>query len=128
MEKYQVFTLKQIGERYNQYVLSKKILPVWGEWEFNEDNLTLYCKKHDYEIDLERLTKSSEILDWVFQIHSKSWCTPELMWNFLIAISDLLCPQKNFCSGGSNKSDSPSRCINEFFKGVDGIQESVKNK
>lgn len=32
-----------------------------------------------YEIDLEECTDSARVLDYIFQIQSKTWCTPELI-------------------------------------------------
>lgn len=32
-----------------------------------------------YEIDLAECTNSAELLDWIMQIHGKTWCTSDLM-------------------------------------------------
>ena len=32
-----------------------------------------------YEIDLEECVDSARLLDYIFQVQSKTWCTPELI-------------------------------------------------
>jgi len=53
-------------------------------WKFNRKNLTLTCLKFPYyEIDLERCTTGSEVMDWIFQIRWKTWLTPNIIFSFL---------------------------------------------
>ena len=55
---------------------------------FKKSNLTIQIEEfsskrnkyfHAYEIDLEKCIHSSELLDYLFQIARKDWCTGELL-------------------------------------------------
>ena len=74
--------------------------------------ITIYLEGYHsgYEIDLERLIDSASVLDFIFQIKHKSWCTPELMMN-LLECFDKACElfqnssvQGTFCTWGMNSS------------------------
>ena len=60
------------------------------------DNLTLQLFDargfNCYEIDLERCTDSAQVLDFIFQVQSKNWATPKLMFDLLKAL-DQACEQ-----------------------------------
>jgi len=48
----------------------------FGGWKFDRESLTLMypvTRNYEYEIDLEKMCCSAEILDWIFQIRGKSW-------------------------------------------------------
>ena len=80
----------------------------WGEWIFDRDLMTLTNVKHDYEIDLEEISNSAQILDWLYQVFNKGWGNPLAIYHLLEAFEDLLSPQSNYCSGailgGSGRS------------------------
>jgi hypothetical protein len=42
-----------------------------------------------YEIDLEEADTSAAILDWVFQVALKAWCTPAMIHALLREIDDV---------------------------------------
>ena len=48
-----------------------------GNWTYRPRNLTLFNHKVRYEVDLETMTDSAKVLDWIFQIEEKS--NPKLM-------------------------------------------------
>lgn len=74
----------------------------WGRFTFRRDNLTL---EHSggYYIDLERCKNSAQLLDWIFQIEGKTWMTVEDKGHLIEALQDLLYPQQNLCSFGTDK-------------------------
>lgn len=79
----------------------------WGHWKYNPDNLTLEIDKvidghhHRYYIDFERCNNSAQILDWIFQIKHKPWCSDEDIADLLRAFDALLhTVQGRVCSGG----------------------------
>ncbi len=83
------------GERVD--VASNLTLQLFDVNEFN-------C----YEIDLERCTTSAQVLDFIFQVQAKTWCTPKLMTNLLKAF-DRACVEQFgqpiqgvFCSMGQD--------------------------
>ena len=83
-------------------------LDCWGPWKYMKSNLTLLYAPRDnhwcYEIDLERCIKSSYMLDYIFQVRSKSesLVSAEDVGHFIAALDDLLSPQANICSFGQN--------------------------
>jgi hypothetical protein len=72
----------------------------WGTWRLVASNLTLQYKDGAYEIDLEKITNSAQMLDWIFQIREKVWATPAVMTDLLSAFEALFSPQANLCGGG----------------------------
>ncbi len=87
---------------------------------FQEKDLTIQIVSDDqktwfYEIDLELCVDSVQILDYVFQISNKSWCTPQIMYDLIKEI-DKACQHKHqenaqavFCPFGANKTISWKR-------------------
>jgi hypothetical protein len=57
----------------------------------------------DYEIDVERIRQSSQVLDWVLQIRGTRWATPIVMRDLIEAFDDIFALQANLCSYGANK-------------------------
>lgn len=53
-----------------------------------------------YEIDLESISQSSGLLDWIFQVGGKTWATARVTKDLLNALDDVLHPQRYLCSGG----------------------------
>ena len=54
-----------------------------GDWTFHKNMLTLEftLDRHWYEIDLEECTTPAELLDWLFQMQGKAWCTAEALYD-----------------------------------------------
>ena len=70
----------------------------WGDWVYDKELMTLTNMKYDYEIDLEEVSDSAAILDWIFQVFNKGW-EPLTVYHLLEAFQDLLNPQGHYCSG-----------------------------
>ncbi len=82
----------------------------WGNWELNLQNMSIeYFEDGEwlYGVDLEECRTSAEILDWIFQVHTKAWITDKDRGDLLRALKDVLHPQANFCSGGQSKKADP---------------------
>lgn len=75
----------------------------WGRFTFRRDNLTLEHGLYGYYIDLERCKTPAQLLDYMFQIEAKTWMTLEDKGHLVEAVQDLLYPQQNLCSFGTNK-------------------------
>ncbi len=86
----------------------------WGNWVFDTTNLTLIHENENYEIDLEVINSSSEMLDWIFQIRNKEWGTPQAIYDLLLAFEEILEPQLNYCSFGNDKNASGSELAKRF--------------
>ena len=76
----------------------------WGDWHLEVGNLTLVLRSgHDnYEIDLEQINDSAQMLDWIFQLRTKTWVTNDIIGDLLSAFQDIFCPQATICGGGQN--------------------------
>jgi hypothetical protein len=72
----------------------------WGGWEF-KPNLTLNYMDGYYEVDLEQIPDSAKMLDWIFQIGTKTW-GKDALHDLIMALFDILHPQQNYCSFGRN--------------------------
>ena len=76
----------------------------FGRWRFDPEQSTLSCRAglsdHQYYIPLAQLTNSAQILDWLCQIQSKRWASPEIVWDLIEAIVFLIDPQSHICCGG----------------------------
>ena len=79
-----------------------EILANWNPWDeiregskahINEELLTIEIdtgRGHTYQVDLERCSTPAQGLDWIFQVKSKTWATPEIMFDLLTAL-DVAC-------------------------------------
>jgi hypothetical protein len=48
-----------------------------SEWAFKRSTLTLTHRKIGYDVDLERITNSMQMLEWIAQVNEKTWATPK---------------------------------------------------
>ena len=66
----------------------------WGPWRYNAEALELeyYDARGNYRygVDLERCGSSRQILDWIFQVKTKRWCTHTCMGHLVEALRDLI--------------------------------------
>src|SRR5262245_17304600 len=80
---------------------------VWGNWRLKQSNWTLGHKKHGYELDLETITDSAQLLDCIFQAHHKRPFSNEDVRDLLHALDEIFDPQANLCSFGASRSIEP---------------------
>ncbi len=85
----------------------------WGNWVYDPSNFTL-CLRGFYEFDLERMKHSAHILDAIMQVAGK--CNEELYSledkaNLVIALNELLEPQRYACSFGRSKRFNPKKVL-----------------
>ena len=80
---------------------------------FHESNLTLVVNEaYPYEIDLEEMNSSGEVLDMIAQISRKTWATNEMIGELAKMLDHTLNLQANVCSFGSNKIFDPTKWLN----------------
>jgi len=70
-----------------------------GSWEFDRENGCL-SGPYEYYIPLDRCRTSAEVLDWIFQISHKTWCTPETLADLIEAFRVVVDPQARLCGSG----------------------------
>lgn len=79
----------------------------FGVWSFKAHNLTLL---HDngYEIDLERINSTAEMLDWIFQLNHKNLEVygRTVVSDLVAAFDAIFSPQAKCCSNGHEKQFS----------------------
>lgn len=79
----------------------------WGDWVFDEKNLTLHHLVDDrwnWEVDLERFHTSAAMLDSVFQAATHGYDITALV----DALNDLLDPQANVCPWSVGRQFNPT--------------------
>ena len=81
---------------------------------FQKNDLTIQIGSENddtwlYEVDLEKCTDSAQTLDYILQVASKNWCTPQILFD-LIKEFEKACKsihggnaQKVFCPFGENQ-------------------------
>jgi hypothetical protein len=76
----------------------------WGNWTLDAEVLVLSLRdgRSTYEIDLEDITDSAHMLDWIFQIRMKTWSTNDTIGDLISAFQDIFRPQGSLCGGGSS--------------------------
>jgi len=74
---------------------------VFGNWKYCAELKVLrYRDRFGYEVDLERMETAAAVLDWVFHVSNKTWCSPLDISDLIEAIRALVNPQASLCSWG----------------------------
>lgn len=86
----------------------------FGKWTVNESKLTL---DHDdgYQIDLEEMTCSAEMLDWIFQINAKPWATVDDLGQLIKALNTIFRPQRTLCGFGVDHQLDATEFLKRHF-------------
>ena len=74
----------------------------WGPWRYDPEILVL-LHENGYEVDLERMSNSATVLDWIAQVCGKIWCDAECAGHLVKAIDELLSLQSTCCGCGVDK-------------------------
>lgn len=72
----------------------------WGVWRLRLECNVLELGTGVYEIDLESIYESSQMLDWIFQVHNKAWSNNQIVGDLISAFEDIFDPQATLCSLG----------------------------
>lgn len=65
----------------------------WGRWTFNAETACLETDVHPglvYQVRVDEMNTSAEILDWLFQLEEKSWVTSENLGDVVRAVADII--------------------------------------
>jgi hypothetical protein len=78
----------------------------WGNWTLDARllALNLQVQGHSYQIELEDITDSTKMLDWIFQIRIKTWATNDIVGDLISAFQDIFHPQSSLCGQGIPKT------------------------
>ena len=91
----------------------------WGNWELDAERLLLVYRGaglHKYEIPIREMNSSAEMLDWIFQLNSKTWITRKDIGDLVEALDDLFRPQANLCSGGQDHEIDAANFLRELVE------------
>ena len=76
-------------------------------WKFDPDRLVLDLYDGEgrwiYEVDFERCSTSAEVLDWIFQVAGKTWCTDKILGGLIHMLDKILHPQATLCGSGRER-------------------------
>lgn len=83
-----------------------------GPWKFDPKRLVITHASHvSYEIDVEQMRTSAEVLDWIYQVAWKPWVKPIDVEPLLRLIWTILDPQRNLCSWGAEQGPIDSKAV-----------------
>lgn len=124
----EIKTMADLERERVQWNNAKRENPVWGDWRFLPRSLELELRRNGreiYSIDLERMSDSAGILDWIFQVRGKNadWrqegrndprdVSDKDLADLLDALCWLIDPQANLCSCGENRTIDDMRALIE---------------
>lgn len=118
--------LKRVSDsdfrRMEQELLDRR---AWGPWYLQTSNWVLFTEiPYHYEIDLETITDSAQMLDWIFQIASKTWSTAEILGSLVQALQDIFHPQSYLCSWGKDHRINPTQWLEARYRKATGTPAS----
>lgn len=90
------------GVQRGGYLLTKA--NPFGCWVYDDALLVIRHDKNGYEIDLEKITSSASMLDWIFHVTDKLWCSPEDARDLLRILRKAFSPYDTLCGGSMNGS------------------------
>jgi len=65
-------------------------------WIFDKKRFVIKTiGRHWYEVDLERCLTAPEILDWIVQLHKKTWVDDKIIYDLIEILDDILDIQGN---------------------------------
>lgn len=106
-EKFKCYTMQDLADLHDNHMSEKLNKPVWGKWTYDYDTeclcYNLCGKDDDYHFSLGNIKRSSQILDWIFQLNNKIWMSSQDMKDLIEALDFLLHPQAAYCSFGQDK-------------------------
>jgi hypothetical protein len=97
--------------------LASKPLPQqWGKWKLDRDRGAIfYDGPHDYWFPLAQVNNSAEVLDWIVQLHERTWSTPEDIGNLVAALDDIFDLQNNVCGCGIDHRFDAKQHVAKLF-------------
>lgn len=93
----------------------------WGVWRLENSRLIHYGEgeghwSNRYSVNLEAMNTAAQMLDWIFQVSSKTWATREDVGNLIEALDDIFGPQGSLCSGGMGETVNAAEVLDRYMK------------
>jgi len=76
----------------------------WGRWQVDRERNVLVHERTLYEVDLDLMGTPAAVLDWIFQVTGKTWCSTRDAKNLLEALRFFVDPQSRLCSWAINEA------------------------
>lgn len=113
-----------LGVIYSGGDLMNAIMPPgnWGGWTVDSDHYTLDFDGDRYWFRLDDCVSSAEVLDKIMQIAGKRWADDACLAGLVRALNEILRPQANLCSFGTNKTLTSPK-VQEMTRRVAGHRE-----
>src|ERR1700691_1366124 len=109
--------------------LSKPLPERWGKWKLDRVRRAIYYDgPQDYWFPLAQTNNSAEVLDWIVQLHEKSWATPEDIGNLVAALDDIFDLQNNICGCGIDHRFDAKEHVAKLFNTPGKITETEEAK
>ena len=106
-------------------LLSKPLPENWGKWKLDRDRRVIYYDgRHDFWFSLGQMNNSAEVLDWIVELHEKSWATPEDIGNLVAALDDIFDLQNNICGCGVDHRFNAKEHVAKLFPSSNPVPES----
>ena len=103
-QKFQTYTLHELMEESERDDAERLARREWGHWKLDTSTLELIHTEDGYPIDLECITASAPMLDVIFQVVGKTWCSTEDAGHLIQAFEDIFQPQGRLCGCGIDKT------------------------
>jgi hypothetical protein len=91
----------------------------WGNWTLDAENRSLDYKNDKYSfgyrINLESLTSSAPVLDWIAQVSEKTWATREDIGYLVQAFDEIFGLQGSFCGVARDKEINAKSFFRERY-------------
>ena len=89
----------------------------WGNWTIKLDTFALFYRNPEthawYEADLERMCDSAQILDWIYQIYSKTFISNSDKAFFVTAVMEIF--GRGVASHGHDHPIDPKEIIIDSY-------------
>jgi len=94
----------------------------WGNWKLSITERCLEHSRHSsqvpYQVSLDEIHNSASMLDWIFQVSSKSWTKYKDISDLISALDNIFDPQGTFCRGAVNGAEGTSIDASEYLKNL----------
>lgn len=102
----------------------------WGNWTLDPQTRQLVYDDGNvpsYEVNIDEMNSSARALDWIYQLHGKTWMTPQGVHDLLTAIDEIIGGQSSLCSGGVDHVIDAEKIVSDFIADPDRKQRLFGN-
>lgn len=101
----EVLSFEALCARAERFEAERLARREWGAWRLDTRTWELLYVDQGgavrYPLDLERVTSAAAALDWIAQVHKKTWSSAADIGNLVHALDDIFDMQARLCSFGA---------------------------